>query len=121
MKLVKPDFAISYLIERFFYRLFEFIRHWYFKSFLKYSDFVINILERLDRIFALRVTLKNFFQPLYQDYSLLGYILGFIFRTSRILISILVYGLILIVALVLYIVWFLIPPFLIYKVFYPSI
>jgi len=119
MKLKKPDLAVLYLTEKFFGGIFEFFYHWYKESFLRYSNFVINVLEKFDKTLALKVTLKNFFQPLYQDYTVLGYILGFIFRFFRVIIAVIVYVCLLSIALFLYLIWVLIPPFLIYKIFYP--
>ena len=109
--------APTYLIHRFFYRVIEFFRHWYIKSASFYWHFVINQLERLDYYLAWRITLKYLFQPLYKDYTLIGYILGFIFRSARLLIASIIYAVIFAVALVLYVLWLLVPVLLVYKVF----
>jgi len=106
------NFAPGYLIQRFFYRIFEFLRHWYVKSFRIYSNFVIDKLEDIDYYLAWRVTLKNLFQPLYKDYSIIGYVLGFFFRFWRLLIGTIIYAFIFIIAIGLYIIWLLIPPYL---------
>ncbi len=108
---------IFYLLWLFFYRLFEFFRHWYVKSFFIYSDKILNLFSYLDKFFALKVTLRHFFQPLFQDYSLIGYLFGFIFRSLRILISLFVYLLVFLLALFIYLFWLAIPIYLIFKIF----
>ena len=108
---------ITYLLNRFIFRIKEFIRHWYIKSFFIYSQFIISILEKLDRYFALKITWRHIFEPLYQDRTILGYFLGFIFRFWRLAIGGLFYSLIIIAAIGLYFIWLLIPFFIIYKIF----
>lgn len=109
--------ALSYLTQRFFYRLIEFLRHWYVKSVRIYSHFVLNQLERLDYRLAWKITLKNLFQPLYKDYSVIGYILGFLFRSFRLLFASFIYAAIFSVAAVFYLLWLSVPIFLVYKIF----
>lgn len=106
-----------YLFQRFFYRIFEFLRHWYVKSLFIYSHRVINFLERLDKTLALKVTLRHLFQPLYKDYSFIGYVLGFLFRAMRVVSAGLVYLVIIALALFFYVIWLLAPIFIIYKIF----
>lgn len=109
------NFAPTYLIQRFFYRFSEFFRHWYGKSPRIYSNFVLNKLEEIDRHVAWKITLKNLFTPLYKDYSILGYIMGFLFRSARVFFFGIFYLIIFVVAIALYLIWLLIPPFIILK------
>jgi len=113
---MKNTLLIVYIIELFFYRIKEFLRHWYVKSFRIYFHNVVNFLERLDRFFAFKITLRYIFHPLYQDYSLIGYVLGFIFRSIRVIAAILFYSLIVVVAVFIYLFWLAIPIFIIYKI-----
>ena len=108
---------IIYLFKRFIYRLKEFLRHWYIKSFFIYFDFVVSFLERLDRIFAFKITLRFLFHPLYGDYSVLGRILGFIFRINRLIVAGLVYSAVIVVAVILYLVWLTAPIYIVYRIF----
>lgn len=73
-------------------------------------------MEYLDRRLALRVTLRYFLKPLYQDYSVLGYIFGFIFRSGRVIVVSLVYAAIVFSFAAAYLIWIAVPPFLIYKI-----
>ena len=111
------NLAIIYLFNRFFYRIFEFLKHWYFKSFKYYSNFCLNQFEKLDRYFAWKITFKNLFKPLYGDYSPIGHIIGFFFRSLRFLGGTLVYGSLFFLLVVLYLLWLLLPIFLVSKIF----
>ena|SRR3989344_3180506 len=110
--------AIAYSIQRLFFRVYEFFVHWYGHGFIKAVDRTLSVFHMLDRTLALRVTLKHFWQPLYQDYTTLGYILGFVFRTIRVVIGVAVYGCVAVLALSLYILWAAVPAYLIYRVIF---
>lgn len=106
--------APIYLLQRFFYRIKEFLRHWYTKSARLYWHFVISKLEKLDYVLAWKITIKNLFKPLYKDYSIIGYIMGFVFRFLRLLLASTIYVAIFIFAVGLFIIWALIPPAILY-------
>jgi len=107
---------LIYLLNRLIFRIKEFLRHWYIKSFFIYIHFVISQLEKIDHFLAFKITLRHLFQPLYQDNSIIGYILGFIFRSSRLLIGAIAYLVIFAVAALFYISWLSILPLIIYQI-----
>lgn len=102
-------FAPIYLANRLVFRLSDFFRHWYVNGTRVIAHHLVMMLENMDRTLALRVTLHFFFAPLYGDYSVIGRILGVIFRTIRILIAVLLYALAAAAFLAFYIVWLLLP------------
>ncbi|MEE8131479.1 MAG: hypothetical protein V3T98_00260 [Candidatus Paceibacterota bacterium] len=108
--------AFIYLFNRFVYRITEFFRHWYIKSFFIYSHFVVSQLEKLDRILAFKITLRYLFRPLYQDYSFLGYVLGFIFRVARLIFGGIIYAVVFVIAVAIYLIWLLVPVYVVYKI-----
>jgi hypothetical protein len=108
--------VLGYLFNRFFYRLGEFLHHWYRGGFFFFFHRLVNLLERLDRFFALKINLRYLFKPLYQQYTFLGYVFGFIFRGIRIAIAGFIYGLVVLMFLVLYSAWALIPIFILIKI-----
>jgi hypothetical protein len=110
---------IVYLLNHLMRRIKEFFRHWYINSFFAYGQFVFSFLERLDRFFAFKITWRHLFQPLYQDRTILGFILGFIFRLQRLLVAGLVYLVFIAVAAGFYLAWLASPIFLIYKIATP--
>lgn len=95
----------------------EFFVHWYVGGFHAGSHWLINFLERLDRFFAFGITWRYFGQPLFQDRTAVGYILGFVFRLLRLLLGGIVYFVVIVLAMVLYLLWSGIPLYILYKVF----
>ena len=112
--LTSMSFSLVYLLHHFFFHIWEFVRDWYWRGYLRASDWTLAALERFDQTLALRITLRNFGKPMYGDRSVLGYLLGFIFRTFRIGIALLLYAILIATALLLYILWALVPLFAIY-------
>lgn len=110
------DIFLVYLFDRFIYRISHFIRHWYVDSFVTYSHFVVSWLERLDQVIALKVTWRNLFQPMYQERNIFGYVFGFVFRSIRLVIGIIVYGAILCLAIAVFSAWAVIPPYILLKI-----
>ena len=76
----------------------------------------LGILMLLERTLAVKISIHFLFAPLYQERNVIGYILGFVFRLCRIVLGGILYVLIIIAASILYIIWALIPAFLVLKV-----
>ena len=110
------NLSLVYLLTHFGRRVLDFFRHWYIDGFFRAVHWTLNGLERLDRSFALRITAKNWLQPLYQDYSIIGYLWGFVFRTGRILAALLVYAFFLALSAALFLLWASIPLFVVYQI-----
>lgn len=108
--------SIFYILERYFFRVYYFLYHWYARGFRKASNWTIGYLEKLDYKFALQINLRNIFQPLYQDYSFVGHIMGFILRSLRILIALVIYAMVIIFGAILFLAWAAIPVFAIYQI-----
>ena len=102
-------FAPVYLLARFFYRIFDFFHHWYWHGSRVLAHWFLSFFERLDRTFALRMTLRYFFEPLYKDYTFVGRILGVIFRSGRIAIGTIVYACVGVLFLFFYLAWIAFP------------
>ncbi len=109
------DFAVLYLARRVLFRIWSFFDHWYVHGSLSIGHYFLNILEKIDQSLAIRVTFRHFFEPLYKDYSVIGRILGVIFRSGRILIGLVVYGVLIILGILVYLVWMSLPLLLIYQ------
>ncbi len=111
------NFSLVYLVQRFFYRIGIFLYDWYVGSFFVIGKASIDTLERLDRYWALKITVKNLFQPLYQDRSLVGRVLGFFFRTSRALIASVLYIFVIFIFGAVYVAWAGLPIYIITRGF----
>jgi len=103
------DFAPVYLVERFFYRFVNFFHHWYVDGSRWLGHKFLNLLSDMDKTLAIQITLRYFFAPLYGDYSIIGRILGVIFRTGRIVIAAVFYLFITIIFILVYLIWIAIP------------
>ena len=112
------SFSLVYLAQRFFYRVYEFLWHWYVNSFYIFSHGAISLLQLLDEKLALAINLRLWFKPLYQDYTIIGYILGFLFRTLRIGVAVALYFCVAISFSVGYLIWAGILPYIIYQGFF---
>lgn len=108
------DFAPAYLVQRFFYRFTDFFHHWYIDGSRVIGHRFVSALEEADRSLAIRVTVRYFFQPLYRDYTVIGRILGIIFRAARIAIGLVVYVVIGALFLLFYLAWLLAPAAIIF-------
>jgi len=95
----------------------RFLSHWYILVFYSYWNNVARFMAILDRYFSFKVTLLNLFNPLYQDYTFLGYMLGIFFRVIRLMVGGVVYVVVLSIVFALYLVWVSIPLILVIKVF----
>jgi len=105
--------AASYLVQRALFRVVEFFRHWYIggtQAFLRrFSD----AAQGIEAVVAVRVTLRFFFQPLFRDYTVVGHILGPVFRLGRLVIGAAAYLVLFILFFAAYVVWIAFPAFLI--------
>jgi len=110
---------IGYFFLNLYLQIVFFIRRWYLDSFYFWHQIGFNLIRTLDRYFALKITIRHWFKPLYQDYTTLGYILGFIFRTGRIISAGLIYFLFILLISATYLFWIFIPIFLILRIILP--
>jgi hypothetical protein len=58
---------LFYLIGLFFARIGDFLRHWYVSSYYVISDLTVRFLEWLDRSLALKVSVRYWLHPLFQE------------------------------------------------------
>ena len=106
--------VFPYLLTRALHRVTLFLSDWYVGGFRLVSSNTINVLEHLDRTWALAITVRNIFQPLYQDHTFTGRILGFIFRSVRIIIGLFLYALVITVAVIIYLLIISVPIYIVY-------
>ncbi len=108
-------FFVFYLLKQAVLRLIQFLKHWYVDGFLFFWRKTFGVLGGLDRSLAVKITARHWLKPLYQDRSVVGYILGFIFRTGRIVFGSIIYFLIFVVAFGVYLAWAIGPAALLFK------
>jgi len=108
------ELSLVYLVSRFFYRIYRFIYNWYIGSWLWFYHSLMTFYESLDRTWAFNVTLRSLFKPMYQDRSVIGYVLGFVFRFFRLLIGGVIYLFLFLIMFSLYLIWAVMPIYIIY-------
>ncbi|HPW34588.1 MAG TPA: hypothetical protein PK367_02405 [Candidatus Paceibacterota bacterium] len=105
-----------HIIKNLFFHIFLFFKHWYWNSGQLIYGWTLQTIRNMERRLALRINMRFMFQPLYQEYNIYGYILGFMFRAFRIITGGISYILIIIFASITYLVWVLIPIFIVYRI-----
>ncbi len=108
------DFSVVYVVWRVLYRFLDFFYHWYVDGSRAIGRRFMATLTRADRSFAVAITPRHFFEPLYKDYSIIGRILGIIFRSARVAIGAVCYFFLVLVFAVIYLIWLAIPAVIIF-------
>ena len=115
---MNQPYTLSFLAQRFVLRCLAFIRHWYKDGSCRFLESWSSVAGSLEQLIAVRITLKNFFKPLYQDYSIIGRIIGPVFRLIRVLFGLLVHAIVIILFFAVYLVWLCIPVGLVAYILY---
>jgi len=92
-----------------------FFRHWYVGGFRSFVKVFLRLLSSFDRSLAFKVSVRSLFKPMYQDRSAMGYTMGFLFRSIRIIVALVLYIAFGAVFAAAYAIWALIPPYLLIK------
>jgi hypothetical protein len=103
------SFAPAYILTRFFFRLTDFFHHWYVHGLRYLLHQFIDFLSGLDQTFAVKINLRYLTQPLYKDYTIVGRVLGPIFRVLRVIVGGAVYLVLGAIFLAICIIWASIP------------
>jgi hypothetical protein len=82
-----------------------------------FSQVMVRVLRRIDNEFALMVTVRNLFTPLYGDKTVFAYVVGTPLRLGRIVISLFIYSCIVCVFAGLIIMWWAIPALIIKHIY----
>ena len=107
----------SYLVTQLGRRVSLFFVRWYVSFSKRFWGRVLDIASDLDRTFAIKINARLWLQPLYGDYSPVGRIIGPIFRTLRIFFGFVAYFFIFVFAAFLWVLWLLIPPYILLNAF----
>ncbi len=107
-------FAFIFILHRAVFRVTDFFRHWYIDASRALFHSFLSALEAADSRIAFRVTLLHFFEPLYQDYSVVGRALGIVFRSARALIGAACYVIITAAYALIFAAWYAVPAALLF-------
>ena len=84
--------ALTYILGRILGAVGRFFAHWYTKGSALYWHSVLDFFEELERMVSLRVTIANWYRPLYGDYTRFGMIFGIPVRLVRVMLSAALYA-----------------------------
>lgn len=109
---------IKVILEELISDIVIFFRNWYFNTSKKFWTGTLNQFYDFEKTLALRINLHYWLVPLYQDYSIVGYLIGVPFRTFRIFLALIFYLIYFSIALIIWLIWVSIPILIIFKIFY---
>lgn len=109
---------VVYLFHRVLYRAYLFLDYWYVGGFYAWWNGFVHLLDRFDSFFAWRISLRHLFQPLYKDFSFVGYLLGVPFRIGKFLLGSVIYAVFLFVFAVLFLLWMIFPLYLLVRIIF---
>ena len=107
---------LIYLAERLYQSITDLFRHWYVDGFHFFMSRAFDVLRFLDRIFSVKVNITHMFHPLYQDRSLVGYVLGFTMRFLKVVTGGVVYLALIVLFGALYLAWAVMPFYILLKI-----
>ncbi|MFA6897189.1 MAG: hypothetical protein WCQ96_02810 [Patescibacteria group bacterium] len=87
-----------------------FLFFWYVQGSKDFWRREINMVKGVERDIGILINLKLILQPIYGDYSLIGKLIGPIFRLGRVLLGCLFVILLSGLIVVCYALWLLLPP-----------
>ena len=105
--------VIVYLLKNALFVFTSFFRRWYVGGFSFIYGHTLKFIHALEHKFAVRANMYFWLRPMYQDRTIVGYVFGFLFRTIKIIIGIILYGFFIICGVFIYIAWVLVPVILI--------
>ena len=105
-----------YLFRQAAYGFVSFFEHWYARGFRTWWNFVAHSVSQFDHSFGWRVTGAHLFEPLYKDFSAVGYIIGIPFRIARFFIGLLFYALFLFVSAAIFLIWLCAPAYIVMRI-----
>ena len=108
--------VFAYLGKNLALTVFLFFKHWYVDGFNVTYGKALGIIRGLEKNLAIEINLRFLFRPLYQEYNIYGYVMGFLFRSLRIITGLFGYLMIMVAAIGIYIIWAAIPLFIVYKI-----
>lgn len=107
---MQGTFALSYLVQLALARLAGFCAHWYGDGTRAFLRRYRSGSASLEDLVASRAQLHLLFRPLYGDYSVVGRIIGPIFRLGRLAIGGAAHAALAVVFLLAWLAWSLLPP-----------
>jgi hypothetical protein len=108
--------VLIYLFKTLFFRITMFFKRWYWGGFFAVYGQALRFARAVSSSFDPRLNALFLFKPLYQEYNIVGYILGFVVRGAKLCIGSILYVVVFAIALVVYVFWAFVPITIVYKI-----
>jgi len=110
--------VLSYFIQRLGFYFKDFLRAYFIGSFEFFNNNYWEKILFLDRLTDFSVNLRYFWVPLWRHYSFIGYLVSIPIRLTKLFFSGLLIVIFSIVYWFLYLLWIVLPFYLIIKIFH---
>ena len=97
--------------------IINFFSFWYITSSKVFWSKEIIFIKGIERDMGVLINLKLMFQPIFGDYSYLGRVIGPIFRLGRVFAGFFIVAVSVIAAMIIYLIWIILPPLTLLMVF----
>ncbi|MFZ5392029.1 MAG: hypothetical protein ACOZAR_02430 [Patescibacteria group bacterium] len=93
--------------------------NWYYRTLtVGLAGIFLDIFSTISQSFAISIMAKHIFEPLYQDYTYAGRVIGFFIRSGRIILGLIVEFIFLLIIGLIMILWVLLPLIIIGKIIF---
>jgi hypothetical protein len=110
--------VISHIIKGLSRSFLSFFNDWYVVYPISYWKKVIRFAKDMDKTMAFSAMVGSWFSPLYQDYDIVGFLIGIVIRTLWIVFDSIFYFFYFIFVTIAFIAWLLILPGIIFMMFF---
>lgn len=93
--------------------------NWYYRNLtVGLAGVFLDLFSTVSEMFAISIMAKHIFEPLYQDYTYAGRVIGFFIRSGRIVLGLIVELIFLVIMGLVMLVWILLPLIIMGKIAY---
>ncbi|HOK17276.1 MAG TPA: hypothetical protein PL164_00735 [Candidatus Paceibacterota bacterium] len=110
---------LFYFLKRIVFYLFDFFNTYYLGSFHFFLDLYQNLIYQIEKKLGFFVNLRHLTTPLWSIYSLGGYLISIPIRIFKVLIGGFVLVFFSIISCLIYLLWVILPVYLILKTISP--
>jgi hypothetical protein len=98
--------------------MITFARWYYVTTTKSLLEVLLDLFGLVSSVFAIRIMWQHISEPMYQDYTWQGRVIGFAIRSLRILLGLFVEGIIVLILAVVMLVWLVLPLLVVVKILY---
>ncbi len=111
MELIFKNFILDPILSVLYFPLW-----WYSKGLIKFFKFLHSFLKEISSPFVLKILIANLGKPMYGDCSREGRIISFFMRLFHLSFKIFKIIIVFILCFAVFVIYLLLPPFIIYEI-----